>query len=44
MDYLLWYNLERPHYALAQVSPMEYICNKIKDKQKSNMLWTHTLI
>jgi len=42
MDYLLWYNLERPHYALAQVSPMEYICNKIKDKQKSNMLWTHT--
>ena len=43
VDYLLWYNLKRPHYALGQISPVDYIkINEDKYKKKCNMLWTHT--
>lgn len=39
MDWLIWYNTERPHFALGQVSPMSYL---ISNFGLSNMLWTHT--
>jgi len=39
MDWLIWYNTERPHYSLGQVSPMRYL---ISNFGLSNMLWTHT--
>ena len=43
VDYLLWYNLKRPHYALGQISPVDYIkINEDKYKKKCDMLWTHT--
>lgn len=43
IDWLLWYNLERPHYALNQIPPMRYIVNNLSlTPKKSNMLWTHT--
>jgi putative transposase len=39
MDWLIWYNTVRPHFALGQVSPMQYL---ISNFGLSNMLWTHT--
>ena len=43
-DYLFWYNAKRVHYALEQISPIEYIkMNEKKYRKKCNMLWTHTL-
>ena len=39
IDWLLWYNTERPHYALKQVSPLNYLVNELGFSQ---MLWTHT--
>jgi transposase InsO family protein len=41
MDWLIWYNTERPHYSLGQISPMRYL---ISNFGLSNMLWTHTII
>ena len=37
MDYLLWYNTERPHYALSLQTPINYIINHYQ----SNMLRTY---
>lgn len=43
IDWLLWYNTERPHYSLRMIPPMRYIINNLfLTPQKSNMLWTHT--
>ena len=43
IGWLLWYNTERPHQTLRQISPMEYIVNNlIRDAQKSKMIWTST--
>ena len=43
MDYLVWYNTEKPHRSINQLSPMRYYVNVvIKNKKKSNMLWTLT--
>ncbi len=39
MDWLIWYNTERPHFALGQISPMKYLMSNFG---MSNMLWTHT--
>ena len=41
IDYLLWYNTKRPHWALKFKSPIQYIINNLKP-QESNMLWTDT--
>lgn len=42
IDYLIFYNMKRPHQALNYLTPMEYIvCNSLLGK-KSNMLWTNT--
>lgn len=43
MDYLLWYNTERPHYAFNnQQSPVQFLMSQEFNPQKSNMWWTHT--
>lgn len=42
IQWLLWYNTERPHYSLGQVPPMQYIINNLQAWQKSNIVWTHT--
>ncbi len=43
IDWLLWYNTERPHYSLRMIPPMKFIINNLfLTPQKSNMLWTHT--
>ncbi|MFH1194022.1 MAG: integrase core domain-containing protein, partial [bacterium] len=40
MDWLLWYNTERPHWSLNLLSPVDYL---IKTGHLSNMSWTDTL-
>lgn len=43
MDWLLWYNGERPHYALGQVSPFRFMMSSLPTKE-CQMWWTHTRI
>ncbi len=37
--YLIYYNLQRPHESLNDMTPIDYL---IKQKGMSNMLWTYT--
>jgi len=41
VDWLLWYNGERPHYALGQVSPFRFMMASLPTKE-CPMWWTHT--
>lgn len=41
MDWLLWYNGERPHHALGQVSPFQFILSTLPAGE-CHMWWTHT--
>lgn len=41
IDWLLWYNGERPHFALGQVSPFKAMM-KTLPAQDCHMWWTHT--
>jgi putative transposase len=41
VDWLLWYNGERPHYALGQVSPFRFMMQSLP-VEKCQMWWTHT--
>jgi hypothetical protein len=41
VEYLLFYNLERPHHSLGQKSPMEYL---VSNGYLSQMSVTYTLI
>lgn len=43
IDWLLWYNGERPHYALGQVAPFRFMMASVPTKE-CQMWWTHTLI
>ena len=43
MDYLIWYNTERPHRSIGKLPPLRYYLDKFVTPQKSNMLWTLTL-
>ena len=43
MDYLIWYNTEKPHRGIGKVPPMRYYLNKFIVPEKSNMLWTLTI-
>ena len=44
IQWLLWYNTERPHHTLGQTPPMQYVVNYLTlNIQKSRMLWTHTI-
>jgi hypothetical protein len=43
MDYLIWYNTEKPHRGIGKVAPLRYyLDNFITLPEKSNMLWTLT--
>jgi hypothetical protein len=43
MEYLLWYNTEKPHRAIGNLPPLRYyLDNHITNHKKSNMLWTLT--
>jgi transposase InsO family protein len=43
IDWLLWYNGERPHYALGQQSPFRYMMSLLPTKE-CQMWWTHTFL
>ena len=40
-DWLVWYNAERPHYALGQVSPLRRMMTALP-AQECQRWWTHT--
>ncbi len=42
MDYLIWYNTEKPHRGIGKLPPLRYYLNNFVTPQKSNMLWTLT--
>jgi transposase InsO family protein len=43
MEYLIWYNTEKPHRGIGNVPPLRYyVDNFLIPPQKSNMLWTLT--
>lgn len=42
VDWLLWYNGERPHYALGQVSPFRFMMQSLPVRE-CQMWWTYTL-
>ena len=48
IDYLLFYDTERPHYSLKNKVPLRLISDKINEvnssSEESNMYWTHTVI
>lgn len=41
IDWLLWYNGERPHHALGQVAPLRFMMQSLP-REKCQMWWTHT--
>jgi len=43
MQYLIWYNTERPHRGIDHLSPLRYYLDRfLPTSKKSNMLWTLT--
>ena len=42
MNYLLWYNTEKPHRRLNKEPPLKYYVDNFLKVQESNMLWTPT--
>jgi transposase InsO family protein len=43
MNYLLWYNTEKPHQAKNKLPPLKFFLQSfILNQQQSNMLWTST--
>jgi transposase InsO family protein len=43
MEYLIWYNTEKPHRGIGKIPPSQYyLDNFITPPKKSNMLWTLT--
>jgi putative transposase len=43
MNYLKWYNTEKPHRSIGKIAPLLYYVNNfVNDTKKSNMLWTVT--
>lgn len=43
MDWVLWYNTERPHHTLRLKSPMQAFLDSLQlMPAESNMLWTDT--
>lgn len=41
VDWLIWYNGERPHHALGQISPLRFMMQSLPT-EKCQMWWTHT--
>ena len=44
MDYLIWYNTEKPHRSIGKVPPLRYYLDNFVIPSKSNMLWTLIII
>ncbi len=43
VEYLRWYNTEKPHRSIGKIPPLLYYLNNyVSDIKKSNMLWTVT--
>jgi len=42
MDYLLWYNTEKPHRSLNKAPPLRYYVDTFLSPGESKMLWTLT--
>jgi transposase InsO family protein len=42
IEYLRWYNTEKPHRSIGKIPPLLYYVNNFIDIKKSNMLWTAT--
>ncbi len=42
IDYLIWYNTEKPHRGIGKVPPMRYYLDNFYPLDQSNMLWTLT--
>jgi putative transposase len=42
MDYLIWYNTERPHRGIGKVPPLRYYLDNFLPPDISNMSWTLT--
>lgn len=43
VEYLKWYNTEKPHRSIGKIPPLLYFVNNfVNDTKKSNMLWTAT--
>jgi transposase InsO family protein len=43
MDYLIWYNTEKPHRGIGNLPPLRYYLDHfLTNPKKSNMLWTLT--
>lgn len=41
-DYLLWYNGNRPHWALKLRAPIQFLMLNYSNQQKCNMWWPYT--
>lgn len=44
MEYLIWYNTEKPHRSIGKVPPLRYYLDKFVSPHQSNMLWTLTRV
>jgi putative transposase len=42
MEYLIWYNTEKPHRGIGKLPPLRYYVDNFVTPQKSHMLWTLT--
>ena len=42
MEYLIWYNTEKPHRGIGNLPPLRYYLDNFSPPKKSNMLWTLT--
>ena len=42
IDWLLWYNAERPHESLGMLAPLQYYV-KTLSAEECHMWWTRTL-
>ena len=42
MDYLVWFNTERPHYGLKLQSPLQFLLHWSSTQQECNYRWTDT--
>ena len=42
MNYLVWFNTERPHYALQLQSPIQFLLQWTSTQQECNYRWTDT--
>lgn len=43
IEYLLWYNIERPHQSLGMLSPLQYIVKSLPEEE-CQMYWNAYII